>query len=110
MTLTFFGQNVYVSMRLDARDAMVAKLCRYLSSKAIGEKSFLPKKRLSSHFLTSRALPIEDKSILTFYRRISSRATDCFFHGLLPVMVPERMAQIWKKYGISLNLTFDDLW
>ena len=68
-------------------------------------------KRLFWPFLTSIAYSVEDSSNLTtFWRKSSSRAINCAFPQPPTYNSFRNNSSFPKTYGMSRNLTFDDLW
>ena len=108
LTLAFSGHHAYVSMRLDARNAIVAQLFKYLilfKSYAIFWQNtailtFWPPGpqplRLGQFLHHSIDRAVEELSSFFPWSPINNSCRD---NGTFP-----------EKYGISLNPTFDDPW
>ena len=111
LTLTFLGQQCFDASRCKERDGGKIISISLLVQKLSAKTRFFFAKTAILTFLDLQSLNVGDRSILMTHEwKSSSRAIDHFLRPSLPIIVAEIMAHFQKKYGISLNLTFDDFW
>ena len=110
LAITFLGQYGYVSIRIDARNAKMEKLSRYLfCSKVTRERLALPKTYIDLSW------PPEPYvlELGQFWRRPSQRTIQWLSSVFLRPATHNSLLDnctFSGKYDISLNKTFDDLW